>query len=365
MGFMSVASVHVADVEKISLPIDYRCTLQAESFKSDSQGEWVSVWTRSRMSFDELIYSWKLKPLKNNGVRFYLQVRLVNGKESPWLYAGYWGTVSLITSRNIPQFEEGKLDLDQLLLKTKATHFRFKAVPETPSSEFTPPLMYVITTDNQSPKKLSSEKIHQLPGRTIPATLVLDIPHRLQVDSQGNSMPNRCQSAALAAAMEYLGKKVPLENISDSVTDPEYDLYGIWPRTVQTAIDMGFDAYIDRFRDWNHVYKALKQNKVILCSITMPEDADYLYPPYPGISGHIVAMSGISKDGRVFITDSAIGLLRRGESHPTQWLREDFEKIWMGNKGGVGMVICPPQGYPMKELKTINPFPPRKSFKKQ
>ncbi|MGC8840180.1 MAG: hypothetical protein ACP5QZ_01840, partial [Candidatus Sumerlaeaceae bacterium] len=43
--------------------------------------------------------------------------------------------------------------------------------------------------------------------------------------------------------------------------------------------------------------------------------------------------------------------------HLVQWLLPDFEKIWMRNKGGVGMVICPPKGFKPKLVRDLPPFP--------
>ena len=170
-------------------------------------------------------------------------------------------------------------------------------------------------------------------------------------------MPDRCQSAAVATAMEYFGKKVNLEDIVPYTTDSEYHYYGIWPRTIGAAVEHGFDAYIDRFRNWNAVRETLNQNKIILCSITMPKEDDYIAPPYPQIGGHIVALNGITDDGRVIVTDSALSKT----GYLCQWLMQDFEKIWMKNKGGVGMVICPPKGFKEKLVNHLAPFPKRES----
>jgi hypothetical protein len=96
------------------------------------------------------------------------------------------------------------------------------------------------------------------------------------------------------------------------------------------------------------------ENKVILCSITMPP-GNYKAPPYPKMGGHIVALNGVTDDGRVVVTDSALWKDNRG--YCLQWYTEDFEKIWMKNKGGVGLVICPPAQARMKLIQNLPPFP--------
>jgi hypothetical protein len=181
---------------------------------------------------------------------------------------------------------------------------------------------------------------------------------RLQVDVCGNPLKDRCQSAAVASAMQYFGKSVPLEHIICYTTDPEYASFGIWPRTINAAFEHGFEAYLDRFRDWDAVRKTVAENKVILCSITMPAGNEYIAPPYPKISGHIVALCGVTEDGRVIVTDSAsIAQQAKEGGHCLQWLQADFEKIWLCNKGGVGMVICPPQNAPELLVRDLPAYP--------
>jgi hypothetical protein len=72
----------------------------------------------------------------------------------------------------------------------------------------------------------------------------------------------------------------------------------------------------------------------------MPKNDQYIAPPYGSIGGHIVALNGVTDDGRVVVTDSTSVVGKDG--YLEQWRREDFEKIWMRNKGGVGMVISTP-----------------------
>jgi hypothetical protein len=175
-------------------------------------------------------------------------------------------------------------------------------------------------------------------------------------------MPSRCQSAALSTAMEFFGRKYPLEDIVAYTHDPEYRMEGIWPRTIGAGVELGFDVYIDRFRNWDQVRKALQQNKVILCSITMPKEGHYIDPPYSSMGGHIVALNGLAADGRVVVTDSALARSRRG--YLCQWLPEDFAQIWIENKGGVGMVGCPPQGFRPRLVSQLAGFPKNRTGKK-
>jgi len=361
----AVASLGTATPPGAVQPIDWRHRTEARELARSGKGAWTSPLVKAGFPFDELIYYWNVRLPKEEGFRLYLQVEFGPGDASPWLYAGFWGNVRLTTKRTKPSFDRGCLDQDTLLLKAKATGYRFKVVDEGETPLTVLPALGVIATDTTPTAALAARC---RPGKTSvrAAAKVLDVPLRLQADVCGNPLRDRCQSAALASAMQYFGKAIPLEQIICYTTDPEYESFGIWPRTINAAVEHGFRAYLDRFRDWAAVRQTVSENKVILCSITMPAGSEYLAPPYEQIEGHIVALCGVTEDGRVIVTDSASSAQKAKEGgHCLQWLQADFEKIWMRNKGGVGLVICPPENAPELLVRDLpaypRPVPARKS----
>lgn len=338
---------------KVVRPIDSRLTVAASQFTNAADGSWATGEVAPEFAFDELIYSWHLRVRAGEGFRLYLRVRAESGDYSPWLYGGCWGKVKQVGKRQEPVFKWGKVAMDQLLLKCKARTFQFSIVDEGDSTLSGPPSFTVVATDNSPTPALAQRYTSKRAASATPA-LILDLPLRRQADSKGTPIPDRCQSAALATAMQYFDKPVGLEDIVPLTCDVEYDYPGIWPRTIGAGIQFGFEAYIDRFRDWDYVRKTVAENKVILCSIKMLP-GQYKAPPYPNIGGHIVALNGVTDDGRVIVTDSALWKENRG--YCLQWYKEDFEKVWMKTKGGVGMVICPPPQAQRKLIKDLPPFP--------
>ena len=342
-------------VQAVSLgPIDSRLTVAAGQFTRGVDGSWETGEIKPAIAFDELIYSWHLRLAPEEGFRLYLRVRSETGDYSPWLYGGYWGKVRKLEKRQEPVFDWGKVAMDQLLLQRKARAFQFRIVDEGGSPLSQPPAFSVVVTDNSPTPALARSYAPRSRPSPTPA-LILDLPLRRQADSKGTPMPDRCQSAALATAMQYFDKPIGLEDIVPLAYDVEYDYPGIWPRTIGAGIQHGFEGYIDRFRDWDSVRRTVAENKVILCSIKVPP-GDYKAPPYPQLGGHIVALNGVTDDGRVVVTDSMLWKEDRG--YCLQWLQEDFEKVWMKTKGGVGMVICPPPNAPVKLIHNLPPFPP-------
>jgi len=331
---------------------DWRHRVPASAFQKTGEREWVSPRVQAPVPFDELIYSWHIHE-PGDAFRLYLQAGFSAEDDSDWLPAGFWGPLpEPATKRKQPTFDRGVLDMDWLKLTIPATSFRFKVVATGTNALSAPPSLTVIATRNKS-KGESAATIESAPTTTTESR-VLDVPLRRQYTSTGKRVIDRCQSAALASAMEYYGRSIPIEDIITLTYDPEYEYPGIWPRVIAAAQEFGFDAYIDRFRDWSTVRQALAENKVLLCSIRMRE-GQCQSPPYRSMGNHIVALCGVTDDGRVVVTDSFLG--KSGRGYLCQWLQSDFEDVWMRTKGGVAMVICPPDGAAVKEVSDLPPFP--------
>lgn len=334
----------------VAAPLDFRETIESTQWTREDERTWMSPMVSAEAPFDEMIYSWSVPMEDGEGFRLYFRVGFGEQETSPWLYAGYWGVVSdKVSSRKNPEFEHGRVEMDQLLLEKSADRFQFQIVDSAGMGLSTMPRIDVVLTDNKAPG--------EPPPRVRPtvASPILDLPFRAQVDSQGNRTPDRCQTAAVATAMEFFGTSVGLEDLLPWTYDDEYDYPGIWPRTIGVARQHGYDGYIDRFRGWESARAAIEEGKVILCSINPRRSLNLQAPPYGPIGGHIVALNGFTGDGRVVTTDSALS--KDGKGTLCQWLMEDFEKVWFDTKGGVGMVIVPPPGFEPKLVAEIPPFP--------
>jgi len=334
-------------------PLDWHHRILSSDFQKTAAGEWISPLVQPAFAFEELIYSWHPQR-PGDTFRLYLKAAFGSSSETDWLYAGFWGAVpDLVTNRLRPTFDRGVLDMDWLKLTDKATSFRFKVVSAGANALAAPPALTVVTTDNHAGTSKPSAEPEPMPAR------VLDAPLRRQLDSQGQWMKDRCQSAALASAMEYYGKSVRLEDIVRYTNDPEYNYPGLWPRVIAAAREFGFEGYVERFRDWTAVRRTVAENKIILCSIRLRQ-GDCQSPPYVSMGNHIVALCGVTDDGRVVVTDSALG--KSGTGYLCQWLQSDFETVWMRKKGGVAMVICPQAGAVERRVKDLPSFPTHRFF---
>jgi hypothetical protein len=337
-------------------PVDFRKRVPPSAFQRVAPQVWVTGEINPGGPFDELIYSWQIaRP--GDTFRLQLQVVFAPGDQTDWLPAGYWGAGNdLVRNRSIPKFDRGVLDMDWVKLKAKATGVRFKVVATGTNIPAAPPALTLVATDNHPVRGGGASRIARAakpPGR------VLDVPLRRQFDSQGRRMIDRCQSAALASAMEYFGRTLPLEQITRHTFDVEYNYPGVWPRVIGAAQEFGFDGHIERFRDWAEVRRALAENKMLLCSMRM-NPGECQSPPYRSMGNHIVVLCGITDDGRVVVTDSYLG--KSGDGRLCQWLQSDFEKVWLKAKGGIAMVILPPKNANARLVADLPPFPKDRAF---
>lgn len=344
----------LSEAGRTEAPIDWGSDISAAAFTQTPDGEWVSPVVEPAFPFDELIYSWKVRLRRRQAFRLYLRVTFGPDDKTDWLYGGFWGDLAApVTGRKKPIFDRGQVDMDWLKLKTKARAIQFKVTSAGAAPLDAPPSIHLVSTDNH-PAPETAARFRPVYDAPPPTDRVFDVPLRRQIDSHGERMKDRCQSAALASALQYYGKHVNLEDIVHYTHDPEYNYPGLWPRVTAAAQEFGLDAYVDRFRDWTAVRRALAEGKLLLCSIRMAE-GDCKAPPYPSMGNHIVVLCGVTDDGRAVITDSALG--KSGRGYLCQWLQEDFEKVWMKTKGGVAMVICPPPGAPEHRVANLPPFP--------
>lgn len=347
-----VIPLFTAGGESLSVKDDFQI-IQPEDFRKVNDETYVTSIRQTDFKFNEAIYSWNIKIPEKQGFRLFFRVIPDKGNPEPWLYAGYWGGVKPRGDDIRTEFEHGRMLYDHILLDKKYGQYQFRIVDKGEKSlSLLPSMRFVYTEDERTTKTTGSGKSGS--GKGVSETIVLDVPFRSQHATSGEHIPDTCQSAALASAMQYFGKEIPLEGITKWTGDPEYDLMGIWPRTIGTGAQFGLAGYIDRFRTWDKVAETLSENKIILASLTMPEEGDYIDPPYPRMSGHIVALCGVTDDGRVIVEDSALSKNNKG--HRLQWLIPDFEKIWMDQKGGVGMVIYSKDDMPVKKVNNIPDF---------
>jgi hypothetical protein len=147
--------------------------------------------------------------------------------------------------------------------------------------------------------------------------------------------------------LEYYGLNFSTMENAMAIYDPQYDLFGNWGRAVSRAGDLGLDAWLTRFRNWDQVKVQISRGHPVIASIRFKkgEVKGFLYE---STRGHLLVIRGFTPAGDVIVNDPA----RRDKGNGPVYPAAEFAKAWFNN-GGVGYVIEPPaRGLPPGVAKT-------------
>jgi hypothetical protein len=166
----------------------------------------------------------------------------------------------------------------------------------------------------------------------------LDVPFRGQGDFKN---PRAiwgmiCSPTSTSMVLSFYGiDRTTVENAM-AIYDPQYDMFGNWGRAVSRAGELGLEAELQRFRNWDQVHAMIAQGTPVVASIRFRkgEVKGFLYE---STAGHLIVIRGFKPNGDVIVNDPA----RREKGNGVVYQASEFSKAWFDN-GGVGYVIRKP-----------------------
>ena len=106
---------------------------------------------------------------------------------------------------------------------------------------------------------------------------------------------------------------------------------------MKPLLKYGFDGYVRHFRSFEDVKECIdKKNPVIACICVNKNDI--AEDPQYETDGHVIVILGFDENGDILCAD---GGFRKEEDGILSYKREEFEKIWFVNGGGIGYFITP------------------------
>lgn len=295
----------------------------------------------AQFPFNEAIPSWNgWVPRNEGGFRVWVTPLMADRSPSSWFDAGTWGKVNDdITTRVIP-FAGGLYNIDTILLSKLAQGISVRidlvrARPESPSPRINQfALSYTNSTGNQ---QLARQFGSASAGRV--QSVQLDIPFRSQVVDNSQIIGRICSPCSVAMSLAYYGVDRNTQSLANMLYDPPSDAFGVWHRSIQGGAQEGLRGYITRFRNWNDVAAALKQNHVISASVRFrPGEVNDPMVKHGrrknGTEGHLIIITGVNSDGTVTVHDTA----SKDYGVHSVWSQDDLARAWF-NKGGVAYVF--------------------------
>ena len=144
-----------------------------------------------------------------------------------------------------------------------------------------------------------------------------------------------CAATSVTMVMNSEGAHTTISETARRAYDPVADIYGNWAFLVAAAGDKGFNARVQRFRDWHGVRRLVESGAPVIISIAY-EKGTMSAEPDRRSDGHLIVVIGFTKDGDVIVNDPGTRFEDRGRGYVYPW--QELAIAFFGH-GGVGIVI--------------------------
>ncbi len=306
------------------------------------QGVWVSPIVKTAFDFEELMPSYNAFTPSNTGVRLQARVRDTHtGAWSPWLYFGRWGR-TVIDGKDdqvVTTFDGGTVKTDVLLLTNPADAYQVRfSLQSLTADAAAAPIVRRIAVSYSGPVADSAQRARFLAPITTPVrgAKVLAVPFIAQGDAPTSIIGDVCSPTSLTMVAAYGGAARPLSENALAIYDDEAGIFGNWNRAVQRAGELGLDAWLTRFRNWDQVRAMIAINQPVVASIRFEKGAMPNNPIYQENDGHLIVIRGFNADGDVVVNDPA----SRAKGNSVVYKASELAAAWFG-AGGVGYIVRP------------------------
>ena len=275
--------------------------------------------------FDRGLPSWNGTVIHDNS-GFKVSVRFKSGTAwSPWLTVGYWKNY-IWPSYGSTSYSGGEIDYDYVVLDDFHTIWQWRVDFKRQATGHPSPSIHKLsfhtgdqrTTDNLNISSIVNDDPPQI---YIPTNFVCQ--YNVDPDIGGSI----CSPTSTVLAINSYGFEVDPYTFAVENYDDYWNLFGIWPRAVQNAVDYHLDGAVTRYRTWSQAYDTLAAGGRVVMSVGPP-----LY------SGHLMMLAGFDAQGDPLVHDPA---RQNGEGY--EYSKYSLSQSWF-NKGGVGYTFYPEEG---------------------
>ncbi|MDX6771127.1 MAG: C39 family peptidase [Elusimicrobiota bacterium] len=226
--------------------------------------------------------------------------------------------------------ENGKVDVDTLKLKSKATAARLRVRFKAGKRPVRLIQAAVAVSDGDAP----SAPPPFLGGA---AVRDLGVSPRSQGEAQDKYKHDICSPTSLSMVLDFWGEKTELEALAEEVRDKTSQLFGNWPANAAAAGDRGLPGFVARLESLNDLEREVAAGRPVVVSVTAKE-GELPGAPYKKTNGHLLVVGGFTETGEVVAYDPA-GKPR--DQVRRVYGREAFHQVWRVRKRGLAYVIGP------------------------
>lgn len=306
-------------------------------------GTWTSPEVATDFPFTELLPSWNASTPQNTGVIFEVRAReAASGVWTPWLYIGRWGRV-LDNDKRVVTCDWGTVHVDNLVLDKPADAYQIRARLESfdLDASVNPSIRRIAVAysgrvdDDQRRAQLVTQPVID----DTAWARDLDVPFRAQGVAPQNIRSSICSPTSTTMVMAYAGVDRPTIENAMAIYDDEHDIFGNWNRATQRAGELGLDAWLTRFRNWDQVKAMIAQGTPVVAAIKF-ETGQFPSALYQETDGHLIVIRGFTPEGNVIVNDPA----SKDKGERVIYQADELAIAWFTNAGGVGYVIRKPRG---------------------
>lgn len=304
-------------------------------------GVWTSPEAAPLFPFTELIPSWNVAAPKDTGLLLELRVRANRGSRwSPWLHLGSWGRTP--GGPRVTSCRQGVVNVDYLALDDPVRAYQVRvrmfsfAVDRTINPSIRRLVVCYSGVVRDGAKRHSLVEPVALPP---PSSWARDlrVPFRTQKDAPKPLAGEICSPTSVSMVAAYFGVDRPTVEQALAIYDPENEIFGNWGRAVARASELGLDAWVTRFRNWDQVKAQIAAGQPVVASIRFGT-GEFPSAVLPRTNGHLLVVRGFTPAGDVIVNDPASK--ERGDG--VVYRADELSRAWF-DRGGVAYVIRRPR----------------------
>jgi hypothetical protein len=305
------------------------------------RGTWTGPETVVPFPVSEVLPSWNLKTPPGTGAKLHLRTRDArSGRWSPWLYLGQWGESwpGDAEEWSVTSFEQGTVHVDILVLDRPADAFQARVTlyAFTPEPSVTPEVRRVaVCCSGVVPDSARRESLQPRVPVVTGWARDLRVPFRAQGDAPEALRSSICSPTSVTMVMAHHGVDRPTVENAAAIYDREHGIFGNWGRAVARAGELGLNAWLTRFRNWEQVKAAIAGGQPVVAAIKFNK-GEFPSALYPDTDGHLVVIRGFTPEGDVIVNDPA----SREKGNGVVYKAAELGRAWFDNAGGVAYVIA-------------------------
>jgi len=281
--------------------------------------------------FRDLIASWNVDAPPGTGFVVELRVDAEgDGSWSSWMHLGDWGESAPPVAERATACAGGRVEVDEFRGERtfRAAQVRVRARATEPGLELRVRRLTLCFSDRERTVAPLA------PPDARPWGRVLDVPTRSQKTERPEIAGRICSPTSVAMVLAYRGVEASTLAVAERAFDVAHDIYGNWPRNVQTAYSFGVPGYLARFGDWARVERIVAEGTPLVLSIAV-KPGQLANAPYESTPGHLVVLVGFDAEGHCVVNDPAVP---DPASARRTYRRDEMETVWM-RRGGTAYVL--------------------------